>query len=131
MPGTSTDSRNSCVQDPACRPAHPFPAPSTQPLSATLRDAAIFSPDAALNNFGVPVATLLIAIVAAIAAVASTVFSGISLRMLGRQTRSLADQVELQIQQTGALTKQTELQAGQYEILASATELQFNLDVMV
>jgi hypothetical protein len=51
--------------------------------------------------------------------------------MLASQTRSLADQVRLQVQQTDVLAKQTELQAEQYEILASATELQFNLDVMV
>lgn len=75
--------------------------------------------------------TLIIAIVATIAAVASTVFAGISLRMLASQTKSLSSQVRLQARQTAALAKQTELQAGQYEILASATELQFNLDVMI
>jgi hypothetical protein len=60
---------------------------------------------------------LVIAIVAAIAAVGSSAFAGISLSMLARQTKSLAEQ--------------TKLQAGQYEILAAATELQFNLSVMV
>ena len=76
-------------------------------------------------------AALAIAVVAAIAAVGSTIFTGISLRMLASQTKSLRSQVQLQIQQTDSLARQTELQTGQYEILASATELQFNLDVMI
>jgi hypothetical protein len=45
-------------------------------------------------------ATLIIAVVATAAAVASTIFAGISLIMLGRQTRSLSDQVRLQAEQT-------------------------------
>lgn len=75
--------------------------------------------------------TLVIAVVAAIAAVGSTVFAGLSLTMLARQTKSLSDQVRLQIEQANVLAEQTQLQAGQYEILASATELQFNLNVMI
>jgi hypothetical protein len=80
---------------------------------------------------GVPLTALIIAIIATVAALASTIFAGMSLRMLARQTKSLSDQVQLQAAQTNALAKQTELQAGQYEILASSTELQFNLNVMV
>ena len=84
-----------------------------------------------MRTLGVPLAALIIAIVATVAALASTTFAGISLRMFASQTKSLSDQVRLQVQQTDALAVQTGLQAGQYEILASATELQFNLNVMV
>lgn len=72
-----------------------------------------------------------IAVIAAIAAVGSMVFAGMSLRMLSRQTRALSRQVKLQRTQTKAIAKQNKLQGAQYEIVAAATELQFNLDVMV
>lgn len=76
-------------------------------------------------------AALIIAIIATLAALGSTLFAGVSLRMLARQTESLSEQVRLQIKQTDALARQTELQVGQHEILASSTELQFNLNVMI
>jgi hypothetical protein len=66
--------------------------------------------------------TLMVAVIAAAAAVGSTIFTGISLRMLASQTRSFSDQVRLQANQTKSLMKQTELQAEQYKILAKQTE---------
>ena len=90
-------------------------------------------------------AALIVAIIAAVAALGSTVFAGVSLRMLARQTkslsdqvglqaeqtRSLSDQVRLQTEQTSSLARQTDLQVEQYKILAASTELQFNLSVMI
>jgi hypothetical protein len=77
------------------------------------------------------VITIWIAVIAAIAAIGSTVFAGISLRMLSRQTKALSRQVKLQRKQSKAMAIQNNLQHAQYEVVAAATELQFNLDVMV
>jgi hypothetical protein len=90
-------------------------------------------------------AALIVAIASAIAAAGSAIFAGCSWNMLGKQTksladqlllqyeqtRSLADQVRLQGEQTNELVKQTQLQAEQYKVVASSTELQFNLNVMI
>lgn len=53
-------------------------------------------------------AALIVAVIAAVAAAGSTIVAGISLKMLGSQTKSLM--------------RQTELQAEQYRILAGQTE---------
>jgi hypothetical protein len=98
-----------------------------------------------IDTSGVPLAALIVAIIATVAALGSAIFAGFSLRMLAgqtkslshqvrlqnEQTRSLSDQVRLQNEQTKELAKQTELQAEQYKIIAASTELQYNLNVMI
>lgn len=74
---------------------------------------------------------IIIAVIAALAAIGSTLFAGMSLRLLSRQTMWLANQVSLQQAQTEILAEQNKMQVAQYEILAAATELQFNLDIMI
>ncbi len=68
--------------------------------------------------------TLALAIAVGLASIASSAFTGISLRFLARQTRAATHQTEL-------LSKQTQASLDQNAYLYAATELSFNLEDMM